>query len=268
MHPLLFEINLGFAKIPLHTYGFLIAIGFLCGIWTVRTLSVRSKMDPDINADLAFWLLMWGFIGARILFIFTRFEYFMENPLDMLKVWEGGLVFFGGLIAATGYAVFFIRKHKLNVWKMMDVLLPGVTIAHAFGRVGCLSAGCCYGRPTDMPWGIKLNSELVDEQFRNIPLHPTQIYESLSLFILFAGLLYIFKHKKFDGQVGLTYFVLYPIIRSIIEIYRGDSIRGFVIDGVLSTSQFISILVFAAALAVLMFRLKQAERTNRLNRGV
>ena len=261
MHPLLFEINLGFFKIPLHAYGFLIAIGFLCGIATVRKLSVRSKMNPDINADLAFWLLLYGFVGARILFIFTRIDYFLENPIDMLKVWEGGLVFFGGLIAATAYAIFYFKKHNLNVWKMIDVLVPGLVVAHAFGRLGCLMAGCCYGRPTNLPWAIKLNSELVDDVLRNVPLHPTQIYESLALFILYAGLMSIFSTKKFDGQVGLTYFVLYPIVRSIIEIYRGDTVRGFVIDGILSTSQFISIGVFAMALGLLIFRLKQADRS-------
>jgi phosphatidylglycerol:prolipoprotein diacylglycerol transferase len=266
MHPILFEINLGFIRIPLHSYGFLIAIGFLCGIATVRKLSVRSKMNPDINADLAFWLLMYGFIGARVLFIFTRLEYFLENPIDMFKVWEGGLVFFGGLIAATGYAVFYFKKHKLNVWKMIDVLSPGLVIAHAFGRMGCLMAGCCYGRLTNEPWGIKLNSELVDDALKGVPLHPTQIYESVSLFILYAGMMHIFRTKKFDGQVGLTYFVLYPIIRSIIEIYRGDSIRGFVIEGVLSTSQFISIGVFAVALTVLLYRLKQTTEQMSKNR--
>jgi phosphatidylglycerol:prolipoprotein diacylglycerol transferase len=266
MHPILFEINLGFAVIPLHSYGFLIAIGFLCGIATIRKLAVRSQMNPDIVADLGFWLLMYGFIGARVLFIITRLEYFIENPMDIFKVWEGGLVFFGGLIAATGYAFYYFRKHKLNIWKMIDVLSPGLVVAHAFGRMGCLAAGCCYGRPTDVPWAIKLNSELVDDAMKNIPLHPTQIYESMSLFILYFGMLYIFRHRKFDGQVGLTYFMLYPIIRSIIEIYRGDSIRGFVIEGILSTSQFISIGVFAAALVVLLFRLKQAERSSQ--RGI
>lgn len=260
MHPLLFELNLGFLHIPFHTYGLLIAIGFLCGIAVVRNLSVKSQMNPDINADLAFWLLFYGFIGARILFIITRLEFFMENPLDMFKVWEGGLVFFGGLILATAYAFYYFKKHKLNVWKMLDVLAPGLVIAHAFGRLGCMAAGCCYGRPTGEPWGIRLNSELVDDAYKNIPLHPTQLYESVSLFILFAGMMYIFRTKKFDGQVGLTYFILYPIIRSIIEIYRGDSIRGFVIDGILSTSQFISIGVFAAALVVLLYRLKQSEQ--------
>ena len=260
MHPLLFEINLGFLKIPLHTYGFMIAIGFLMGIWSVRRLSFKSGMNADLNADLAFWLLMYGFLGARVLFIITRFDYFMQNPIDMIKVWEGGLVFFGGLIAATAYSFYYFKKHSLNVWKMIDVFVPGLVVAHAFGRLGCLSAGCCYGRLTDVPWAIRLNSDLVDESLRNMPIHPTQLYESVSLFLLFAGLLYTFKHRKFEGQVGLTYFMIYPIIRSIIEIYRGDSIRGFVIDGILSTSQFISILVFLGALLMLLIRMKQSEK--------
>jgi phosphatidylglycerol:prolipoprotein diacylglycerol transferase len=260
MYPVLFEINLGFIKIPLHSYGFMIAIGFLFSIATIRRLSAKNSMNPDLNADLAFWLLMYGFLGARILFVITRIDYFLQNPLDIIKVWEGGLVFFGGLISACAYAFYYFWKHKLNVWKMIDVFTPALALAHAFGRIGCLSAGCCYGKPTDVPWAIKLHSDLVDETLRGIPLHPTQIYESVSLFILFFGLLYIFKNKKFDGQVGLTYFMLYPIIRSIIEIYRGDTIRGFVIEGILSTSQFISVLVFAGALYVLILRLKQAEK--------
>jgi phosphatidylglycerol:prolipoprotein diacylglycerol transferase len=263
VHPVLFEINLGFVKIPLHTYGLMIAIGFLFGISIIRKLSVRNQMNPDTNADLAFWLLMTGFLGARILFIITRLDFFLSNPIEMFKVWEGGLVFFGGLITATAYAFYYFKKHKLNVWKMIDVLSPGLVVAHAFGRMGCLGAGCCYGRATDVPWAIRLNSDLVDETLRGMPIHPTQIYESVALFILFSGLMYISKHKKFDGQVGLTYFMLYPIIRSIIEVYRGDSIRGFVIDGILSTSQFISILVFAGALFVLLNRLKNANQKSR-----
>ncbi len=241
----------------------MIALGFLAGIMTVRRLSAKSRINPDLTADLAFWLLMFGFIGARVLFVITRLEYFIQNPADIFKVWEGGLVFFGGLISATAYAFYYFKKHKLNVWTMIDVLSPGLVVAHAFGRVGCLSVGCCYGRPTSAPWGIKFDSELVDEGLRNVPLHPTQLYEAVSLFILYFGLLHIFKTKRFEGQVGLTYFMLYPIIRSIIEIYRGDAIRGFVIDGIISTSQFISILVFIAALMVLVRRLKQAEQNER-----
>lgn len=257
MHPILLELNLGFIKIPLHTYGLMIAIGFLLAISTVRKIAAKNKINPDLVSDLSFWLLLYGFIGARLLFVITRFDYFLENPLDILRVWEGGLVFFGGLISATAYAAYFFKKHQLSSWKMIDVLSPGVVLAHAFGRIGCLGAGCCYGRPTNVPWAIKLDSDLVDVGFRGVPLHPTQIYESVSLFILFAGMMYVGKHKKFDGQVGLTYFMIYPIVRSVIEVFRGDTVRGFLIEDVLSTSQFISMLVFAGAAFLLNYRLKK-----------
>lgn len=263
MHPLLLEISLGSLSIPIHTYGLMIAIGFLCGVFTVRKLAMRSGINPDLVSDLAFWLLMIGFVGARLLYIITRLDFFVANPGEILRVWEGGLVFFGGLITSTIYAIYFFRKHKLAVWKMTDILSPGLVVAHAFGRVGCLAAGCCYGKPTGVPWGIKLNSELVDVSLRGIPLHPTQIYESSALFILYAGLLYVFRNKRFDGQVGLTYFMLYPVIRSVIEIFRGDTVRGFVIEDVLSTSQFISLLVFIAAGWMLNYRLKQTQEESR-----
>ncbi len=259
MHPTLLELRLGSWTLPLHSYGLMIAIGFLFGISVVKKLSVRNSMDPEKIADLSFWLLLTGFLGARALFIITRIDYFLSNPLEMVKVWEGGLVFFGGLITATAYAFWFFRKHRLNVWKMIDVLSPGVVVAHAFGRIGCLAAGCCYGRPTGQPWGIRLESELVEASLRGVPLHPTQIYESSALFVLFAGLMYVSRNKRFDGQVGLTYFMLYPIIRSIIEVFRGDTVRGFVIDGWLSTSQFISILVFVAAGVMLNLRMRQSD---------
>jgi len=259
MHPLLFELHFAGLTIPFHTYGLMIALGFILGVATVRRLSARSGMNPDQNADLAFWLLILGFVGSRILFVITRFSYFIENPIDIFKVWEGGLVFFGGLILSTLYAFWYFRKHKLNAWKMIDVLSPGLVIAHAFGRLGCLSAGCCYGSPTGAPWGIRLNSELVDESLRGIPLHPTQLYEFVSLTILYFGLIWVFKNRKMEGQVGLTYFMTYPLIRSLIEQFRGDTIRGFVVDGVLSTIQFISILIFAASLLVMRMRLRALD---------
>ncbi|MBS1963590.1 MAG: prolipoprotein diacylglyceryl transferase [Bdellovibrionales bacterium] len=255
MHPILAQIG----PIPIHTYGFLIALGFIIAVQVMQRLAARSGIDPEKMQDLIFGGLLVGFLGARIVFILTRLSYFTENPLDMFKVWEGGLVFYGGPIATVPFIIWFAKKHKFPLWRTFDVIGPGLTIAHAFGRLGCLSAGCCYGKPTGGDWGVVLNSELVDPSMRGIHLHPTQLYESVSLFILTAVLLAVFKRRKFDGQVTLIYFMTYPIIRSIIEIYRGDTIRGFVIGDWLSTSQFISILVFVAAFFVMLYRLKQVH---------
>jgi phosphatidylglycerol:prolipoprotein diacylglycerol transferase len=183
----------------------------------------------------------------------------MADPVDMLRVWEGGLVFFGGPLAVVPFVIWYVKRHPLPIWRTMDAMGPGLVINHAFGRLGCLAAGCCYGKPTGSDFGIRLYSPLVDRELQGIPLHPTQIYEGVALFILFLGLLWVHKRRQFDGQVTLTYFIVYPIIRSIVEVFRGDLIRGFVIQDVLSTSQFISLLVFIAASIALHVRLRRLK---------
>lgn len=258
MHPIL--INIG--PLTIHTYGFLIACGFLIALSVIKRLAIRSKLDVERTLDLTFWCLFVGFIGARLLYVITRLNDFIADPIAVFKIWEGGLVFFGGPIAAIPFAIWYTKKHRMPIWKTLDVITPGLVIAHAFGRLGCFSAGCCYGKPTDGPFGIRFHSDLVAAPFRGIPLHPTQLYESFSLFILFTGLLYIYKKRIFDGQIALSYLLIYPIIRSIIEIFRGDLIRGFVIDNLLSTSQFISILVFIGTAIVFRKRVMGSSAFN------
>ncbi len=256
MFPLL--VNLG--PIPIHSYGFFVATGFLASVAVIRRLARRAKISEEKILDLTFWGLIAGFGGARILFILTRLDHFSAHPLDMIKVWEGGLVFLGAPFALIPFIVWYCRKHRMGIWNTLDVLIPGVTIAHAFGRIGCLGAGCCYGKPTGGHWGVRLHSELVEESLRGVLLHPTQLYEAAALAILLGGLVWLFRNRKFEGQVILTYFLAYPMIRSIIEIFRGDQIRGFVIPGLLSTSQFISILLFSATVGVWIVRLRQVNK--------
>ncbi len=244
MYPLLLK----FGPISIHTYGLMVALGFFAALSVVRKLAPASGLDPEQSADSAFWLLVVGFIGARALFVATQFEDFASDPLSVFKIWEGGLVFFGGPLVAIPWSIWWFRRNKVSFWKSIDIYLPALTIAHALGRLGCLAAGCCYGRPTELPWGIHLHSDLVEPALRGVSLHPVQLYESTALIVFFAGLVMLHKRRKFDGQVGITYLLTYPFIRSFIETFRGDSVRGFVIDGVLSTSQFISILFFAAGL--------------------
>lgn len=253
MFPILFSIG----SFPVHSYGLLIAIGFLLAVFVIRSEAKRIGWNTELLVDWCFMVLLVGFIGARVVFILTRWSYFAENPIEALYVWEGGLVFYGGPLFVVPWAVFFAKRHRLSLAKLSDISVPGVVIAHAFGRLGCLASGCCYGHPTGRNWGVKLFSELVDPNLRGVFLHPTQLYESGALFILFFLLWFLRTRTRFNGQLGLTYFLFYPVIRSIIEVFRGDTIRGFVIDGVLSTSQFISILVFTVAL---FFYLRETRR--------
>lgn len=256
MYPLLIKIG----SVPIHTYGVMIALGFLGGALINRWLAKKIGIDPTFMIDTTFWGMMVGLIGARFVFVLTRLPYFFADPMSIFRVWEGGLVFYGGPIAVVIWGAWYLPKHRVNFWKFADCAIHGLVFGHILGRFGCISAGCCYGRPTGAEWGIRSYAELVEPQLRGIPLHPVQLYEAVALMILLAGLLWVFHRKVFDGQVLLTYAVVYPIIRSIVEIFRGDIIRGYVIDGVLSTSQFISVLVFIAASITLYLRLRQVRR--------
>lgn len=254
MLPVLFKIG----DFPIHTYGVLIAFGFLLCVWVSKRECERQGISGERMVDLGFWSLLIGMLGSRVLYIITRWSYFLDHPIEMFYVWEGGLVFFGGPLLCIPFFLWYTEKYRLPRWKVIDVSATAIPLAHAFGRLGCFSAGCCYGRPTSLPWGMRFESGLVDLHMQGIPLHPTQLYESFSLFILFFVLRRMRFRKKFDGQIFCVYLIAYSIIRSIIEIFRGDTIRGFIIDGVLSTSQFISILVIIGAVILYHYRKKAA----------
>ena len=253
MLPLLGKIG----SMPLHTYGVMLALGFLFGLLINRFLARRNGIDPDDMVDATFWGMIAGVVGSRIVYIITMPGEYLADPMAVFRVWEGGLVFWGGPIGTIVWSFWYLPRKKLPYWKFTDCAIHGLVVGQIFGRFGCLGAGCCYGRPTHSDWGIRLTTDLVDVAHRGVLLHPVQLYDSISMSILLVGMLTIFfKYKKFDGQVFLTYLMAYPVIRSILETFRGDISRGFVIEGWVSTSQFISAVVFVVAIFVLRARLK------------
>ncbi len=255
MHPILIEF--GFVKI--FTYGVLVASGFFAGIVLAARQGTEEGLDPQKILDLCFYILIAAILGGRILYIIVEYKYFAANPLEMLKFWKGGLVFYGGLIGAVGVGGYLIGKYQLPFWKTGDILAPSLAIGQAIGRWGCYFAGCCYGAPTDVPWAITFTNEKSLAPL-NIPLHPTQIYLSLNALAIFGVLMWLRKRKQFDGQVFLAYGILYSIGRFVIEFYRNDD-RGFAVQNVLSTSQFIGIFIFALALVFWVKRKSQVEPT-------
>ena len=250
MHPLLFEYKF----LKLHTYGLLAVIGFLVGLYLFRKKASADNLDPELASDVAFFGFLGGFLGGRILYIITRWSYFSAHPIDMFKVWEGGLVFYGGLIGGTAVFIWRAKKHKLPVLRCLDMVAPSVAIAHMFGRFGCFAAGCCFGKPIDPnhPFAVIFKDPLSIAPL-NRAIHPAQLYDALNAFILFLILQFVYSKRKFQGQTLAVYGILYSIGRSIVEVYRGDKIRGFVIEGVLSTSQFISIFIFAGSVAMYLY---------------
>ena len=252
----------------LHTYGVLIATGFIFAMKLGQRQALREGEDPDRVVDLAFYVLLTGLIGSRIVFIFTKLDDYLKNPIEILMFWRGGLVWYGGFIAAAAYVAWYCKRYRLNFFKHADMYIPLVALAHGFGRLGCLAAGCCFGKPTAMPWGIVFpngsmahaahqSSGLVAFGDPALPIHPTQLYEAGFEMAMFWFLTLLRPHKRFHGQLLLIWLALYPIARSIIEVFRGDTVRGVWFLG-LSTSQIISIGV--AGFAVwLYFHLRKAR---------
>lgn len=244
MYPLL--LNLG--PLKLHTYGLMIVVGFLFGLYLIQKQAKREGINPERVVDISFWGLGLGLLGGRIVYIFTRMEYFSQHPIEIFYIWEGGLVFYGGFLGGLFAFWYFSRRYKVPMLQTIDMAVPSLAIAHFFGRLGCFFAGCCFGRPAPgVPWAVTFSHPLSLAP-PGIPLHPTQIYDALNALVIFAILMFLRNRKKFTGQLLCIYMMLYAIGRTVVEIYRGDSIRGFVVDSVLSTSQFISIFIFCAGI--------------------
>lgn len=256
MHPILIEF--GFLKI--FTYGLLVATGFFVGIVLAAKQGQKDGLDSARILDLCFYLLIASILGGRLLYVVVEYRYFAANPLEMLKFWKGGLVYYGGLMAAVATAWYFMRKFDLPFWKTADVLAPSIAIGQAIGRWGCFFAGCCYGVRTDAPWAITFTNPQSLAPL-NVPLHPTQIYLSLNALVIFFVLLWVQKRKRFDGQVLLTYGILYSIGRFIIEFYRGDD-RGYAVPDMLSTSQFIGLFILGLSIVFWVRRRGQAARAS------
>lgn len=287
--PELFRIPL--LNIPIHTYGVMIVIGFLIATYIVYRQCVQiGKYENDV-LDFGFWALVGGMLGARVVFIMVEWRsFFIDSPFtpigstgisipSVLAVWQGGLVFWGGIIGGFVAFVIFAKKRSLPVFHFADMLILGVPIGQMFGRLGCVAAGCCWGEshfhydaagkivanlPVDLqfPPGSSAYYSLFQtaspevQQYMadagtTVPLFPSQLAEAAGTALLFFVLYFIARYKRFHGQVLLSYAILYSLLRSTLEVFRGDADRGFVIDGILSTSQFISVVVVSTSLVTM-----------------
>jgi phosphatidylglycerol:prolipoprotein diacylglycerol transferase len=281
MHPILLkmpfpEVNLGpfhlGPTITLHTYGVLLAIAFLAGLWAAsrqakqaarglfETDEERSRYAARVT-DMAVWVLIAGLVGAKLLLVAVDWRYFSRNPREIFSIFQSGGVFYGGLIAGILVAWWYARHHDLRGWPTADVLAPGVVLGQAIGRLGCFSAGCCWGKPTQVPWAVTFTDVYAARAVgtpMDTPLHPSQIYESVAAFLIFLFLLWLAPRKRFHGQVVLAYVALYSVVRFGLEFLRGDSDRGAWWGGTVSTSQLIAV-VLVLGVAVLLPRLRRTQ---------
>lgn len=243
MHPVLFKIG----SISIYSYGFCIALGALLGFaYMYRQGKKQYGITFDQSNNLFILLVLAGVIGGKLFIIFEDPGLYMNHPKKLLT--GSGFVFYGSLLTAIPVMLWYFKKIKVPVLGMLDVMAAVTCIVHGFGRIGCFMAGCCYGLPTDSFLSVIFTNPVCQAEPLHTPLHPTQLYEATFIFTILIVLLILKNKKQFDGQLFLIYLMVYAIGRGILELFRGDIQRGFLIENILSTSQFISLIVFSVAL--------------------
>lgn len=264
MFPILFRLG----PVTVHTYGVLLALGVASGLGFLFVQAKKQGLNASRLVDMAFYTIIVSLLGAKLVLLAGHFSYYWRNPGDLFSLARSGGVFQGGLAFGLVFALWYLHKHRLPTWKTADIIGPALALGHGFGRIGCFSAGCCFGRMSEMPWGVSFHSEYAHE-LTGVPLktllHPVQLYESALNFINFLMLFFLLKRKKFDGQVFALYIINYSIIRYFTEFFRGDHAeKVFLIHG---TSPYLSVslpqlfcVLGLAGVMILFFILKKGKR--------
>jgi phosphatidylglycerol---prolipoprotein diacylglyceryl transferase len=245
--PRLFHIG----NFNMPTYGLLVSLGVLLGLWISVRNSQKQGIDPDKAWNLGIIVVMCGIVGAKVLYIIVDWSDYAAHPGEIfsLNTLQAGGVFSGGLIGAFAAAAWYIRRHRMPALATCDAFAPGLALGHAIGRVGCFAAGCCFGKPTDHFWGVTFTNPIAHELVGTPigeALQPTQLFESAVELLNFFILAWMLKRKKFDGQVIGTYFFLYGIARFFLEYLRGDPGRGEVFGGIITGTQLVALCLIAA----------------------
>jgi phosphatidylglycerol---prolipoprotein diacylglyceryl transferase len=240
--PQLFHIG----RLFLPTYGLLVSVGVLIGLWVSGRNSEKHGINPEHAWNLGILVVLCGIIGAKILYIVNDWGYYTSHPGEIFSfaTLQAGGVFSGGLIGAFAAAYWYVRKHHMPALGTCDAFAPGLALGHAIGRVGCFAAGCCYGKPTTHFWGVTFRNpqaQAIVGTPLGVPLEPTQLFESAVELANFFILMWMLKRKKFDGQVFAAYLFLYGVARFFLEFIRDDPGRGSVFGGAMTGTQLISI---------------------------
>ena len=277
MKPILFELPIFGMHLALPTYGTLLAAAFLAALWFSMREARKASIAPEAMMDLWIAALISGIVGAKALLYLLDINLYLSNPRAVLTYflhpvdnWRSILaglrvagVFYGGLIAALIVCVLIVRRRGLPGWKIADITAPAIALGQAIGRLGCFAAGCCYGKPTDLPWAVTFTDPAAYQITGvplHVPMHPTQLYHFVADLALFAVLLVLLRRKRFDGQVFLWYVILYAVERGLLEMTRGDP-RGEIAG--LSTSQVIAIAGGLIAAVFLVRRSRSAAARGR-----
>ncbi len=263
MFPILIKIG----SFTIHTYGFFFALGVGLGMFLSIKRAKAEGINTDKFSDLIFWTIISGLIGSKLLLIATNPE-MLKYKDAFVSILRSGGTFYGGILIGVPFAILYAKWKKLQILKIADIVSPFIAMGHGFGRLGCFSAGCCYGRPTDSPIGVVFTSPIAHETTGvpiGVKIYPTQLMESILNFFNFFILLYMYKKRKFEGEVFFFYILNYSIIRFFLEYFRGDPDRGYLFGGIshpwssLSIPQAISIVGFSISLFFIIKGFKKSS---------
>ncbi len=249
MHPILFQLG----PVTIYTYGVLVAAGVVLGLWYARRQAPRAGLKRREVWNLGIYMIFGALIVSKLWLIFSDWGYYAANPRDILSIAtiQSAGTFYGGVLGAALAIFLYAGVQKMPLLPVFDTFAAAAPLGHAIGRLGCFAAGCCYGKPTTLPWGVTFTNETTGRLAGtplNTPLHPTQLYEAAAEFLNFLFLVWLGPKQRFPGQMLGAYFILYGTERGIIEFFRGDPGRTLMFHGALSLMQIVSVgLVFTGA---------------------
>lgn len=242
MHPIIAKIG----SLSIYSYGLMVALGFALAILLSYRLAARFNINKNKIIDFGIVVLLGGLIGARLFYVLMNTGYYIANPLEIINLTKGGLVWYGGFLSGILVGILFVKKNNINFWDGADLLAPYIALAQSIGRIGCFLNGCCYGKfaPDNYLLGVIFPHESVSR-------HPTQIYESVAMLIVFLVLRRWQEARHFKGEIFLVYAVLYSLSRFLLEFLRGDNPK---ILSNLTVSQVASAAILLTCLAILITR--------------
>jgi phosphatidylglycerol---prolipoprotein diacylglyceryl transferase len=247
MHPVLWDIG----PVTIYSYGVLVAAGVLIGLLYARKQAPHAGLNRNEVWNLGIYMVLAAIVSAKLWLVVIDWHYFSQHPREIftLGIMQSGGTFFGGVLGAILFAAAYTWYAKMPILPLFDTFAPALALGHAIGRVGCFMAGCCYGKPTSLPWGVKFTSPIAAELVGTpigVALHPTQLYEAAAELANFAILVWLGTRQRFTGQIAGTYLILYGIERALIEILRGDPDRTLLMQGKVSLMQLVSLGFIAA----------------------
>lgn len=252
MYPLIFKIG----PVGIHTYGVVLVIAFFSALSVAKFDAKRIGLNFKTVDSLASYLLISGLIGARLYYaLFYDPLYYLRYPWTLLFIWEGGLAIHGALIGGFIASLYFSKKRGISFFKLADFISPPLILAQTIGRIGCFLNGCCYGIPTDKPWGVIFPKEsFAYYKFGMVAVHPTQLYEMLFNLFGFIFLWNMRKKVKYEGDLFLFYLIYYSLIRFFISFYRADSL--YIWGTTIRLAHVVSIFMIIVAIYLFYYKRK------------